>query len=248
MSHEKYGFVYIWHDCKHKRYYIGCHWGREDDGYICSSSWMKQAYSHRPNDFRRRIISRVYTNRNELHEREFHFLSMIKTHELGKKYYNVRNHHFSHWLTDDKKNISVREKISNTLKTKHKEDSEFREKYLQSVENRDKSFLTPEFISKRTEKIKEGWAASSPPEGRYVKAERGSDLDKQRKRAGHKRYLENRTPEQVEEIKRRVAAGKHGKIQHTCAGMSWWNDGTINKRSTIVPGPEWVSGRIPRKH
>ena len=23
---EKYGFVYIWHDRKHKRYYIGSHW------------------------------------------------------------------------------------------------------------------------------------------------------------------------------------------------------------------------------
>ena len=34
---EKYGFVYIWFDRKHKRYYIGCHWGHEDDGYVCSS-------------------------------------------------------------------------------------------------------------------------------------------------------------------------------------------------------------------
>ena len=39
---EKYGFVYIWYDRKHKRYYIGCRWGTENDGYICSSSWMKK--------------------------------------------------------------------------------------------------------------------------------------------------------------------------------------------------------------
>lgn len=43
---EKYGFVYIWRDKKHNRYYIGCHWGTTDDGYICSSPWMKQAYKH----------------------------------------------------------------------------------------------------------------------------------------------------------------------------------------------------------
>ena len=35
----KYGFVYIWYDRKHHRYYIGCHWGTIDDGYICSSNW-----------------------------------------------------------------------------------------------------------------------------------------------------------------------------------------------------------------
>jgi len=31
---EKYGFVYLWYDKKHKRYYIGCRWGKENDGYI----------------------------------------------------------------------------------------------------------------------------------------------------------------------------------------------------------------------
>lgn len=28
---EKYGFVYIWFDKKHKRFYIGCRWGTEND-------------------------------------------------------------------------------------------------------------------------------------------------------------------------------------------------------------------------
>jgi len=31
---QKYGFVYIWFDRKHKRYYIDSHWGKEDDSYI----------------------------------------------------------------------------------------------------------------------------------------------------------------------------------------------------------------------
>ena len=53
---EKYGFVYIWFDKKHRRYYVGCHWGNEYDGYVCSSSWMNQAYRIRPQDFKRRII------------------------------------------------------------------------------------------------------------------------------------------------------------------------------------------------
>lgn len=62
MRHKKTptsGFVYIWRDRKHKRYYIGSHWGTPDDGYICSSPWMRQAYKHRPLDFKRRVLNIV---------------------------------------------------------------------------------------------------------------------------------------------------------------------------------------------
>ncbi len=30
---QKYGFIYLWRDRKHNRYYLGSHWGSEDDGY-----------------------------------------------------------------------------------------------------------------------------------------------------------------------------------------------------------------------
>jgi hypothetical protein len=63
---EKYGFVYIWYDHKNIRFYIGSHWGHENDGYICSSRWMRNAYKRRPNDFKRRIISLIYSNRKDL--------------------------------------------------------------------------------------------------------------------------------------------------------------------------------------
>ncbi len=109
---EKYGFVYLWYDKKHKRYYIGCRWGREDDGYICSSTWMKQGYKHRPQDFKRRVLSRIYTNKNDLLEEEYHWLSKIKEEELGKKYYNLHNHHFGHWSTDENKKLTIGQKIS----------------------------------------------------------------------------------------------------------------------------------------
>lgn len=112
MYQEKYGFVYIWYDRKHKRYYIGCRWGNENDGYICSSPWMKQAYKHRPYDFTRRILSRIYTNKKELLEEEYKWLSMISDTELGHKYYNLHNHHFGHWSIDENKRITVGEKIS----------------------------------------------------------------------------------------------------------------------------------------
>lgn len=87
MQKEKYGFVYIWFDRKHRRYYIGSHWGNENDSYICSSTWMRNAYRRRPKDFKRRIISR-HTNKEEMYQKEYEWLCLIKECELGKRYYN----------------------------------------------------------------------------------------------------------------------------------------------------------------
>jgi len=72
-------------------YYVGCHWGTEDDGYICSSTHMKRAYQRRPQDFKRRILKRIYTDRKTLLDEENQYLSLMKDHELGVKYYNRSN-------------------------------------------------------------------------------------------------------------------------------------------------------------
>lgn len=106
------GFVYVWYDRKHKRYYVGSHWGAEDDGYVCSSSWMKRAYKLRPSDFRRRIIARVNSSRQDLLLEENRWLQMIRDDELGKKFYNLTNHLNGHWSTDKNKRMTVGEKIS----------------------------------------------------------------------------------------------------------------------------------------
>lgn len=112
---EKYGFVYIWYDRKHKRYYVGAHWGFETDGYICSSPWMKQAYKHRPQDFKRKILKRIYTNRKDTFISEEYYLDLIKPEEFGKKYYNLKNIK-GHWSTDENKRLSINEKISESHK------------------------------------------------------------------------------------------------------------------------------------
>ena len=109
---NNYGFVYIWRDKKHNRYYVGSHWGEENDGYVCSSWWMKRAYTKRPNDFRRKILKRVYTNRIDLLNEEHKFLSMIKDEELGKRYYNINNHKPGHWSTDVDAKKMIGQKIS----------------------------------------------------------------------------------------------------------------------------------------
>jgi hypothetical protein len=86
---QKYGFIYIWYDRKYRRFYLGRHWGRVDDGYICSSNSMRDAYRRRPEDFKRRIISYVQTSVNDLVIEEQKWLNKIKIVECGKKYYNV---------------------------------------------------------------------------------------------------------------------------------------------------------------
>jgi hypothetical protein len=115
---EKYGFVYIWYDKKRKMFYIGSHWGTEDDGYICSSNRMREAYRRRPNDFKRRIVSRIYCNRLNLLEEEHKWLQLIPLIDLGKKYYNLRQHKWGSWASDDDKKKSVGLKISESRRGK----------------------------------------------------------------------------------------------------------------------------------
>jgi len=116
MKIQKYGFVYIWRDKKHKRYYIGSHWGTKEDGYICSSTWMRHAKLRRPNDFRRRILKIVFTNRIDTFNEEQRWLNKIKDKELGKKYYNQTKNVFNYcWFLDEEKSKLISEKIRNKV-------------------------------------------------------------------------------------------------------------------------------------
>jgi len=112
------GFIYIWYDKKLKRYYIGSHFGTIDDGYICSSTWMKRAYKRRPQDFKRRIIFQSNISRKELFEEEQKWLNLIKLEELSKRYYNLTKSVKKLWHSDDLLRKTVGEKISLALKGK----------------------------------------------------------------------------------------------------------------------------------
>lgn len=107
MHNEKSGFVYLWFDRKHKRFYIGAHWGHEDDGYVCSSRWMKKAYKIRPDDFRRRIIARGFTDKASMFAEEYKFLARIKPEEIKVRYYNLHIAMKTHWSsTPEAKSIA----------------------------------------------------------------------------------------------------------------------------------------------
>jgi hypothetical protein len=134
---EVYGFVYLWYDRKRKMYYVGCHWGTEGDGYICSSKRMRDAYRRRPEDFKRRIIEKT-DNKLNLYEIEYKWLSMIDDTDLGKKYYNLMNHKWVHWSSDENRLLSVKEKVSQTKR-----------KYWDSPESDNMKLQVSEFHKKR---------------------------------------------------------------------------------------------------
>jgi hypothetical protein len=119
IMNKKYGFVYIWFDRKHKRYYVGCHWGFVDDGYICSSPWMKKTYKNRPQDFKRRILKNNIHSKNEMYDEEMRWLKMIKISEIKPsnefpRYYNlnIKNNETWHKYDDSIKNVGQKISIS----------------------------------------------------------------------------------------------------------------------------------------
>jgi hypothetical protein len=138
---QRYGFVYIWYDVKNKMYYVGCHWGTIDDGYVCSSRWMKQAYLRRPHDFKRRILKTKIATREEMFNEELRWLHMIKDEEIKPnvdkpRYYNlnIKNNEMWHKYPENIKSISskisirtkealqnqdIRDKISTAKLGKH---------------------------------------------------------------------------------------------------------------------------------
>jgi hypothetical protein len=87
----RFGFVYLWHDTKRKKFYLGSHLGLSNDGYTGSNKRFKCAYKSRPETFKRKILEYGYFDSHKLlHVRENYWLSFIKDEELCEKYYNEK--------------------------------------------------------------------------------------------------------------------------------------------------------------
>jgi hypothetical protein len=181
-----HGFVYIWYDRKHQRYYIGSHWGLENDGYICSSNWMLKSYKKRPEDFKRRIISRIYTNRKDLLNEEQRYLNMIKKSEiissinttyderiLNVRYYNLNLKIHDFWHThenNNKKTIGQKISFSKTGKSvpapagrgeaisKAKKGKALTEQHKESLRGIKKPEHTDQWKKENSKRLKEQWS------------------------------------------------------------------------------------------
>lgn len=234
---EKYGFVYIWRDCKHNRYYLGSHWGTETDGYVCSSRWMKKTYKRRPQDFKRKILVKIYSTKKQLLEQEYKWLSLISDEELGKKYYNFTKHKNGHWTAEDYEK-DIRKRIS--LKTKEAmQNPEVKQNYKEGLKTRDCRSSDVEVRTKRSESMKKTMAEKFPNR-------------KQRDKFGSEEYCKNmaeKTKQFWQNPGHRESVGK--KISQSLIGRPspvkntfWWNNGLKNTRKAECPGPEWVKGKI----
>lgn len=151
---EKYGFVYLWFDRKHKRYYVGSHWGTEDDGYICSSSWMKRAYLRRSSDFKRRILTKNIP-REILRNVEKYWLNMIKRHELRFRYYNLITNAEYLWHDDSKRSLSIKEKIRRSSLNRLKDDPNWSNRH--STKMKELNRCNPELRVQNSIRKKQQW-------------------------------------------------------------------------------------------
>jgi len=177
MSKEKYGFVYLWLDRKHKRYYVGCHWGSIDDGYVCSSPWMIQAYRIRPQDFKRRILKTNILSRPELYEEEQRWLDLIKPNEIKPhndkpRYYNLQIRNNNTWHKYDEHIKTVGQKISASKKGKKtgprpevgpaiseaKKGKPLTEEHKTALRGIKKPARTEEWKRQNSEKFKQLWS------------------------------------------------------------------------------------------
>lgn len=219
---EKYGFIYLWYDVKHKKYYLGRHWGTETDGYISSSTNMRNNYKNRPSDFKRKIIKRIYTSVSDLVLEEQLWLNMISPSECCVKYYNKTLK--STTPSTKGYNHTNETKLKISLGNKGKKQSEETKQKLREANQ--KQFEDPEQVLLRKQKSKELW---SDPE--Y--------LEKQRKARSKEGFYKGFTCSHSEGTKRRISEQKMGvkqseesknKIAQTVANLIWITDGKANKR------------------
>ena len=219
---EKYGLIYLWYDVKHKKYYLGRHWGTETDGYICSSTNMRNNYKNRPNDFKRKIIKRIYTSVSDLVLEEQRWLNMILPTECCVKYYNKTLKSTTPSTKGYNHTNETKLKIGSGNKGK-KLSEETKQKLREA--NR-KQFQDSAQFELRKQKSKELW---SDPE--Y--------LEKQRKARSKEGFYKGFTGSHSAETKRRISEQKMGvkqseeskiRIAQTVANLIWITDGKSNTR------------------
>ena len=221
----KTGFIYIWYDRKNKKYYLGCHWGTEDDGYICSSNSMREAYRRRPQDFKRRIIKRNIEKCDLLSE-EHKWLALISESELGKKYYNLYTSNTSlrlAWAANKGRKHSDNEKIKRANSNRGKKRTEeTKQKISDALTGTIRGPLSDEHKMKVSESLK---------------GDKNPFFGKQH------------DPELKKQMSVKTSATMKGRPPNNAAyikGSFWWTNGSINKRSKECPGSSWTRGTIRR--
>jgi len=157
---DYWGFVYIWYDCKRKKYCIGSHLGSLTDGYVTSTGHMKSAFKKRPNDFTRKILYLLRSKDNQLLKNEEQkWLNLISDNELDSKYYNRKKTAIG-WTIGLERSPEIRAKISASLKGRPRDNSHLigRKNSIETINKMKKSAIGkrgPEMTPERRKKISE---------------------------------------------------------------------------------------------
>lgn len=168
---------------KNRMFYVGAHWGNQDDGYVCSSRRMRNSYKRRPQDYTRRILE-IVENKELLWEREYLWLQQIKIEELGVRYYNLhRTKYKSVEYTDE-----MRVKMASTKGKK--QDPEVVKRRAESIK---KTMSTPEKKVELSEQAKRRWEIPGQKEAHSAKMkEEWADEEKRKARIESLTEAQNR--------------------------------------------------------
>lgn len=234
MSEEKYGFVYIWRDRKYNRYYIGCHWGTHDDGYVCSSNWMRKAYRRRPEDFRRKILKTNITVREQIYFEEQRWFDMIKPEEVKVRYYNLRIKNNSVlWHADPNTALTIGQKISAAKKGKSTGPcSPEKAKKISEAKLAKKRKMSEESKQKLRE-VKTGIPLSEEHRQKISSGLLKGEAKKSRERLSEEDLHATRMASQEKAI-------------DALKGSKRYNNGVKEISAKQHPGEGWVLGRLPR--
>lgn len=231
-----YGFIYVWYDKGEKRYYVGSHAGKENDGYVSSSPWMKKNKARRPSDFRRRIVQRFHGTREELFDLEERWLGLISDEELGKRYYNVRK--------DVPKTRSGMKSKKHTAETIEK----MRKGHVSAWETR----------------RKEGRATLSPDTKKKIGESHRNRVFSEEHRRKLSLSMKGRVGgpmsgrKHSEETRARMSSAQKGRLKKplpekqkvsislAMSSLRWFNDGSKSIRRANHPGDGWKEGRVKK--
>lgn len=230
----KYGFVYIWRDRSRKMFYVGCHWGTIDDGYICSSNRMNKAYSHRPQDFTRRILKSNIATKELTFQEELRYLLMIKPHEVKDKYYNLHVTNNIAWYSTPEGRLTIGQKISAAKKGKPTGPcSPEKAKAISDAKLAKNHKMTEE-----AKQLNREWHLGRPLNEEHKKNISAGLLK------GEPKKIRPRLPkEELKEcrmVSQRLAAA-------ALKGAFRYNNGVKEISSKEHPGEGWVKGGLPRK-
>lgn len=217
---EKEGFVYLWYDKKNKMYYLGCHWGTVNDGYICSSNRMRDAHRRRPQDFKRRIIQKNIPKENLL-SIEHKWLSLIAESKLGTKYYNRYTTNTAlrlAWAASKGKKQSA-EEIQKRIESR--KDYRHSEETKQKIGKAHKGKICGPLSEEHRKKVSDSLKGDKNPF-----------------------YGKQHDPKLKKEMNRKTSATMKGRMPKNIPTGFWWNNGKINKRTHECPGLEWNRGKL----